>query len=66
MPVVLEGLPGCALVPREPEAIGAGIVAALAAGRPDALRARAEETSGRAMAARLVALYEEILAHRTG
>jgi glycosyltransferase involved in cell wall biosynthesis len=66
VPEVLEGLPGCALVPREPESIGAGIVRALAAGRPDALRARAEETSGLAIAARLAALYEEILARGTG
>jgi teichuronic acid biosynthesis glycosyltransferase TuaC len=59
---VLAGLPGCAVVPRDPARLGAAIVAALSAGRPPQLRERAEETSGAVVAKRLVALYEDVLA----
>ncbi len=59
---VLDGLPGCAVVERSPRALAEGIVAALSAARAPELRERAESTSRRAVAARLVALYDEILA----
>lgn len=61
---VLDGLPGCSLVPRDPALIAEGILAALSAGRDAALRARAEETSGHSVAVRLAALYDDVLAHR--
>lgn len=64
VPSVLSGLPGCAIVARDPELLGSAIVEALSADRSPLWRARAEETSGRVVAARLVALYEEVL-HRT-
>lgn len=64
VPDVLAGLPGCAVVPRDPVRLGAAIVAALSAGRPRQLRERAEETSGAAVAKRLVELYEDVLARR--
>lgn len=61
---MLAGLPGCAVVPRDPEQLGTAIVAALAAGRDPALRERALESSGRAVAERLVRVYESVLARR--
>lgn len=64
VPSVLAGLPGCALVPRDPTLIAAGIVSALSAGRNAALRERAEETSGHSVAVRLAALYEAVVAQR--
>jgi hypothetical protein len=59
---VLGGLPGCAVVDRSPRRLAEGMVAALAADGVPELRARAESTSRRAVAARLVSLYGEILA----
>jgi len=64
VPSILEGLPGCALVAREPALIAAGVTAALTAGRDVALRERAEETSGHSVALRLARLYEDVLARR--
>jgi glycosyltransferase involved in cell wall biosynthesis len=64
VPGILQGLAGCAIVPRDPRDIGAAIVAAIRSKRPAALRARAEETSGAAIAAQLVALYTEVLKQR--
>lgn len=58
---VLRGLPGCALVERDPERLAEGIIAALAVGRPAELRARAEETSRTLIARRLVNLYAELV-----
>jgi teichuronic acid biosynthesis glycosyltransferase TuaC len=62
VPTVLENLAGCALVPRDPTELGAAIVAALSLERSPAWRARAEETSGRAIAARLVEVYRAVMA----
>ena len=61
VPSILGGLAGCALVDRDPELLGAAIVAALAVERSPAWRERAEETSGIAVARRLVELYEDVL-----
>lgn len=58
---VLAGLPGCAVVRRDPELLGAAMVDALGAERHSALRERALESSGRAVAQRLIALYESVL-----
>lgn len=64
VPTVLAGLAGCAVVDRDPVALGAAIVASLAAERSPAWRERAEETSGMAVAERLLALYENVLRHQ--
>jgi teichuronic acid biosynthesis glycosyltransferase TuaC len=58
---VLRDLPGCAVVPRDPEPIAAAIVAALSAGRPPELRERAGQTSRARVAAEVVAVYENAL-----
>ena len=59
---VIANLRGCAVTPRDPEALGAAIVAALAAGRPRQLRARAAETARDVIARRTIALYEAVIA----
>jgi teichuronic acid biosynthesis glycosyltransferase TuaC len=64
VPRLLNGLPGCAVVPRDPAQLGTAIAAALAAGRSPALRERAEETSGVTVAKRLAELYAEVLRRR--
>lgn len=58
---VLRDLPGCSVVERDPERLAEGIIAALAAGRPNELRDRAEETSRTLIARRLVNLYAELV-----
>jgi Glycosyl transferases group 1/Glycosyltransferase Family 4 len=55
---VLSGLPGCAVVRRDPAAIGHAVAAALDADRSHELRARAELDSRPRVAERLLALYE--------
>jgi glycosyltransferase involved in cell wall biosynthesis len=55
---VVANLPGCAIAPREPEAIARAILAALASDRPPELRQRAEETAREAVARRVVTVYE--------
>jgi glycosyltransferase involved in cell wall biosynthesis len=57
VPRVLDGLEGCSVVPRDGEHIGDAIVSALHLARAPQWRARAEETSGATVAARLLALY---------
>lgn len=61
---LVEGLPGCRICPREPGALAAGIVAALEAGRPEELRARAEQFSPVRVAEQIVGAYERVLAAR--
>jgi teichuronic acid biosynthesis glycosyltransferase TuaC len=61
VPELLRGLPGCAVVPRDATELGAAIVAAVGAGGSTALRERAEETSGAAVAKRLADLYADAL-----
>lgn len=60
-PAVLAGLPGCAVVARDPAALADAIRAALAAGRDPSLRQRAEETSRDAVVRRVVGVYEGLL-----
>ena len=62
VPTVLAGLPGCAVVEREPVAIGAAIVAAIRAGRPGELRERAAGYSRPIVARKIVDVYETVLA----
>jgi glycosyltransferase involved in cell wall biosynthesis len=61
MHAVLEGLPGCAVVPRDPMALADAIRAALDVGRDPRLRQRAEETSRDAVVRRVVGVYEGLL-----
>jgi glycosyltransferase involved in cell wall biosynthesis len=58
----LAGLPGCAIAPREPVALAAAVLHALASARSSALRERALETSRQRTAERVVAVYREVLA----
>jgi teichuronic acid biosynthesis glycosyltransferase TuaC len=62
---VIADLPGCGIFPREARALAGGMLDALASGRDPALRRRAEETSRRKTAERLVALYAAV-ADRSG
>ena len=64
VPALLRGLPGCAVVRREPAELGTAIATALEAGGSPALRERAEETSGAAVAKRLAELYSDVLDRR--
>ena len=59
---VLDGLPGCAVVARDPNALGAALLQALKAGRPAELRARAEETARPRVCGRLLEVYHEVMA----
>ena len=65
VPAVLAGLPGCAVVPRDPSALAEAIGAALEARRDPSLRQRAEETSRDSVAHRVAAFYEEIIRKRS-
>lgn len=58
---LLEGLPGCSIVPRDPAAIGEALVAALAIARPDELRERVRPYGRRETALRLEAVYRHVL-----
>lgn len=59
---VTAGIPGCAIVPRDAEALADGLAAALAFGGRTAGRAAIEHLSLEAIAARIVALYGEVIA----
>jgi teichuronic acid biosynthesis glycosyltransferase TuaC len=58
---VLQGLPGCALAPREPAALGAALVASLRSPRDPALRERARQTSRPRMAEQMLAVYRSVV-----
>jgi teichuronic acid biosynthesis glycosyltransferase TuaC len=60
----LNGLPGCAIVARDPQALASGVIQALAAPRSRALRRRAQLHSRRRVAERLVALYTGLVGGR--
>jgi glycosyltransferase involved in cell wall biosynthesis len=60
VPTVIDGLPGCAIVPREPGALAKALLAALEADRRPELRHRAEEFSRKFIARRIAALYEDV------
>jgi glycosyltransferase involved in cell wall biosynthesis len=62
LPQLLSGLPGCAIVPRDPFALAEAIVRAFANGRDPMLRERAERLSRRRVAERTIALYQSVLA----
>src|SRR5262249_58550107 len=62
VPEVLTDLPGCAVVDAEPEALAAAVSAALEMPRDGRLRARAEEFGRRAVAGRVAAIYDTVLA----
>ena len=57
---LLSGLPGCAVVRRDPTAIGRATAAALGAEHSSELRARAELDSRPRVAERLLAVYERV------
>ncbi|HEY2371517.1 MAG TPA: glycosyltransferase [Gaiellaceae bacterium] len=61
VPTVLAGLPGCAVVARDPRVLADAIREALDAGRDPSLRQRAEETSREAVVRRVVGVYEGLL-----
>lgn len=65
LPQLLDGLPGCAIVPRDPVALSDAILRAFAIGRNPMLRQRAERLSRRRVAERTVAVYESVLARVT-
>ena len=52
LPQLLDGLPGCAIVPRDPVALADAILRAFASGRDPMLRQRAERLSRRRVAER--------------
>jgi teichuronic acid biosynthesis glycosyltransferase TuaC len=59
---VISGLPGCAVVERDPAKLAAAVLAAMSAPRSSALRERAQLYERKGLASRLVDLYEELLA----
>jgi teichuronic acid biosynthesis glycosyltransferase TuaC len=62
VPSTIAGLPGCAVVERSPAALAGGIGRALATGRDDDLRRRAELSSRPAIAGRIENLYTRVVA----
>ena len=58
---LVNGLPGCEIVPRDSRALAAAIHRALAIQRPLPLRERALEYARRPTAQRVVAVYRSIL-----
>ena len=58
----VSGLPGCAVVPRDPDRIAHALPAAIAAGRSAALRERVTPFGRPATATRVVKVYRSILA----
>jgi teichuronic acid biosynthesis glycosyltransferase TuaC len=64
VPTLIEGLPGCAVVPRDPRALADAVVRALGADRRPELRERVEPFGQDRVAAQLVALYERVLEAR--
>jgi glycosyltransferase involved in cell wall biosynthesis len=64
MPEILDGLPGCAIAPRDPTVLADAVLAALDCGGGEALRRRAERYSEAQIAERTVALYHNVVAER--
>jgi glycosyltransferase involved in cell wall biosynthesis len=62
---VLPGLPGCAIVPRDPEALARGVEGALQAGRDPRLREAMYAYGRQQIAARVVRVYRRLLAERS-
>jgi glycosyltransferase involved in cell wall biosynthesis len=61
MSSLLAGLPGCLVGTRNPEKLADAVLEAIRAGKHSQLRARAEETSRDITAARIRAVYEDVL-----
>lgn len=58
---VLAGLPSCAVVERDPDALAVAMVSGLSAERHGALRARAEETARPVIAKALAEVYDDVV-----
>ena len=65
MTELLAGLPGCAVVPRDPARLADAVLAALAHGPDSALRERAEHFSRSRIAEQTVSLYRRVLEGRS-
>jgi glycosyltransferase involved in cell wall biosynthesis len=59
VPESVADVEGCVIAPREPAALARGVLHAFDAGRPAALRRRAEDFSSERVAARVVRVYEQ-------
>jgi teichuronic acid biosynthesis glycosyltransferase TuaC len=66
VPEVIGGLPGCAVVERNPRALATALEHALDAGRPQELRERALLYSQERVAERIVGVYRRVLGERRG
>jgi len=62
---VLPGLPGCAIVPRDPAALARGVERALHAGRDPRLREAMHAYGRQPIAARVLRVYRRLLADRS-
>jgi glycosyltransferase involved in cell wall biosynthesis len=62
VPELLEGLPGCAVAPRDSVVLARSLLQAFELGGDAALRQRVEPLSSRRLAERTLALYEQVLA----
>jgi teichuronic acid biosynthesis glycosyltransferase TuaC len=61
VPELITGLPGCAIVPREPTALAKAVLGSLGAERRVELRQRAEEFSRGVVAERISNLYKAVV-----
>ena len=61
VPELIAGLPGCAIVPREPTALARAVLASLQSARRVELRDRAAEFSRMRVAESVSALYTEVV-----
>jgi glycosyltransferase involved in cell wall biosynthesis len=62
VPDVVHGLPGCAIVPRDPAALAAAVRQALLAGRDPRLRVAMHEYGRRPIAERVIRVYQRRIA----
>jgi glycosyltransferase involved in cell wall biosynthesis len=61
---VVGGLPGCAIAPRDPEALASAVVRALNAGRNPRLRESVQAYGRQPIAERVLGIYRSVLAGR--
>jgi teichuronic acid biosynthesis glycosyltransferase TuaC len=61
VPQLVDGLPGCAIAPRDHAALARAVLLAFEQGRDASLRQRVEPLSTRRIAARMRAFYESVL-----
>lgn len=64
VPELLAGLPGCAVVPREPALLADALLRALGAPRHPSLRERVEPYSHRRIAEQVAKVYQEVVRRR--